>query len=206
MLPEVCQQDGKIRSFRINGEWWYSAVDFGNSLGLSNIINSMRNIPEKYKSKLEFEDRRGIPQTANTLNENGLLLLLLRSRKLKTDHPIITSLVEKIYLSPERIMTLMGDVDTDPSTPMYLYAIREPDSTNIKLGISGNPIERIAQLNQGNCRKLELLHCVPAPRGFRSERLAHSEAGEPLLGEWFDIEPLQAIEILDNVAAQHSKN
>jgi hypothetical protein len=52
---------------------------------------------------------------------------------------------------------------------LYVYAIREVDTGNIKLGISKNPQARLRQLQTGNSSRLELVAYCEAKQGFNVE-------------------------------------
>ena len=68
---------------------------------------------------------------------------------------------------------------------LYVYAIRETNTGNIKLGISSNPENRVAQLQTGNSSQLELVAYKPA-KSFKDEKVLHREMKKyHIRGEWF---------------------
>ena len=70
---------------------------------------------------------------------------------------------------------------------MYVYAIRNTTTGNIKLGISRNPEQRLKQLQTGNDCALELVACIKAENRFQDETaLHHAHAAAHIRGEWFD--------------------
>lgn len=75
---------------------------------------------------------------------------------------------------------------------LFLYAIREVESGRIKLGISRNPMERLAQLQTGNSQRLEIVAVSNAGRGFLDESGLHQAAASyRIRGEWFRPEALE---------------
>ncbi len=85
-------------------------------------------------------------------------------------------------------------LDLSPK-PLYVYAIREVTTGNIKIGISANPESRLRQLQTGNSSKLELVTFIEAKDRFKTEKELHLlNADKHIRGEWFDattsIEPL----------------
>ena len=67
---------------------------------------------------------------------------------------------------------------------VWLYAIQAGDGGPIKIGMTRNPAERLATLQQGNA---EHLHGIAAWSGFPfEEKQIHQEfADARLRGEWF---------------------
>ena len=69
----------------------------------------------------------------------------------------------------------------------YVYAIQEAETGRIKLGISSDPVARLAQLQTGNSQRLRLVAYRKANNGFNDERTLHRAAGSHhVRGEWFD--------------------
>jgi hypothetical protein len=69
---------------------------------------------------------------------------------------------------------------------LFVYAIREVESRNIKIGISYDPEARLRQLQTGNSSRLELVAFIEAAEGFKSEKDAHRlNKGIHIRGEWF---------------------
>ena len=75
----------------------------------------------------------------------------------------------------------------DDLPDMYVYAIREKDTGNVKLGISRDPHARLKQLQTGNASPLELVAYRKAENRFADERTLHTDASKyRIRGEWFD--------------------
>jgi hypothetical protein len=70
---------------------------------------------------------------------------------------------------------------------LYVYAIRNTTTGNIKLGISRDPKERMRQLQTGNDCKLELVAYRKADNRFKDEASIHLQVSQHHIhGEWFD--------------------
>ena len=108
----------------------------------------------------------------------------------KTARPLI---VQKFIESIRDVSALWEairniDLPDDLPDPMYVYAIRNPHTGNIKIGVSKDPEARLKQLRVGNDADLHLVlvQQVEAPNRFRDERLAHQQNRKlRLRGEWF---------------------
>jgi hypothetical protein len=75
----------------------------------------------------------------------------------------------------------------DSNVDMFIYAIKECSTGNVKIGISKHPEVRLRQLQTGNSSKLELLKVVPAVNRFKTEKELHLlNSDKHILGEWFN--------------------
>lgn len=67
-------------------------------------------------------------------------------------------------------------------------------SCKFKIGVSGHPEKRVAQLQTGNPEKIQLLFCAPCHDAYGVEGVIHKffkEKGVHLSGEWsFSRQPL----------------
>ena len=92
------------------------------------------------------------------------------------------------------IEALNGFEVPDDLPDMFVYAIREKDTGNVKLGISRDPQQRLRQLQTGNSSELELVAYRKAENRFADERAIHADADAyRLRGEWFSA---GAVEVL----------
>lgn len=74
----------------------------------------------------------------------------------------------------------------DDIPEMYVYAIKNKDTGNIKLGISKNPEQRLKQLQIGCDGKLELVAYKKADNGYQDELQLHLDNKQHAIhGEWF---------------------
>jgi hypothetical protein len=86
------------------------------------------------------------------------------------------------------VLKALQDFEVPDDLPgLYVYAIRNTVTGNIKLGISRNPEARLKQLQTGNDCRLELVAMRPAAARFADEKALHNaNAHARLSGEWFD--------------------
>ena len=86
------------------------------------------------------------------------------------------------------VLKALQDFEVPDDLPgMYVYAIRNTVTGNVKLGISRNPEARLKQLQVGNDCRLELVAMRPAAARFADEKALHNaNAHARLSGEWFD--------------------
>ena len=69
---------------------------------------------------------------------------------------------------------------------LYVYAIKEETTGNIKIGISANPRRRLEQLQTGNSSTLTLVAVKEAINGYADEAKLHlTNAAYHVRGEWF---------------------
>lgn len=89
------------------------------------------------------------------------------------------------------------------STPLsdhsFVYFIQAGISGPIKIGVTGNPLQRLGQLQTGNAENLRILAIHPGTVGL--ERALHRYfAPYQLKNEWFD--PCE--ELLDLIESPHT--
>ena len=96
----------------------------------------------------------------------------------------------------DSMLKALRDFEVPDDLPdMFVYAIREASSGNIKIGISRDPHRRLRQLQIGNSSKLELVAYRKAENRFADERAIHAdEASHRLRGEWFTADAMQALQ------------
>lgn len=74
----------------------------------------------------------------------------------------------------------------DDMPDMYVYAIQEVSTGNVKIGISKNPEQRLKQLQIGNSSELRLVATKKAENRFKDEKAAHIENNSRhIRSEWF---------------------
>jgi len=87
------------------------------------------------------------------------------------------------------ISELINSIDIDfECDDKFIYIAVEEKSLRYKVGISKNPVARVAQLQVGNPERLILIHQYKASEnGNQSEIIAHKLLKDhKLYGEWFD--------------------
>ena len=106
----------------------------------------------------------------------------------KSTRPLI---VQKFIESIQDVSALWDairniELPDDLPEPMYVYAIKNPDTGNIKIGVSKDPEGRLKQLQVGNDAVLVLMQQVSAPHRFQDEKLLHNKNSQlQVRGEWF---------------------
>ena len=108
---------------------------------------------------------------------------------------VSVNLIESIENIDSMMKALRNFELPDDLPDMFVYAIREASSGNIKIGISRDPHRRLRQLQIGNSSKLELVAYRKAENRFADERAIHAdEASHRLRGEWFTADAMQALQ------------
>ena len=84
-----------------------------------------------------------------------------------------------------------------------VYVISTDSLIPCKIGISVNPIKRLMSLQTAHWRPLQISGyrwCAHQSDALKVEQKAHMilrEDGKELLGEWFDIRPSQAVDVIE---------
>lgn len=76
----------------------------------------------------------------------------------------------------DKILNALQNFDLDDEEikeTMYVYAIKESDTSNVKIGISKDPYRRLKQLQTANSSKLELVTYVEAKDRYKTEKYYH---------------------------------
>lgn len=69
---------------------------------------------------------------------------------------------------------------------MFIYLISKSDSNHYKVGVSHNPLFRLAQLQTANSEQLLLIETFKTNFSFKLERFIHKKfASKQTIGEWF---------------------
>lgn len=104
------------------------------------------------------------------------------------------SLVNALSASFDLLEALAQFEVPDDLPDMWVYAIREEATGNIKLGISKDPERRLQQLQTANSSKLVLVATRKAVNRFADERMLHLDAaGHAIRGEWFRAPAVDAL-------------
>jgi hypothetical protein len=89
----------------------------------------------------------------------------------------------------------------------YLYIIRETGTSYCKVGHSAFPEERIAQLQTGNPRTLQLVYVKLFPDKFirQIESALHSRLKHKWCnGEWFEIDSEKIVDLIRGMYGRNS--
>lgn len=180
---------GSIRSFEIDGEPWFVAKDIAGALEYSATEAMTRRLDDDEKGMSTYSTYGGI-QNISIINESGLYSVILKSskNKAKAMQRWITSEVIPSARKMAEIIKALNEFEIPDDLPdMYVYAIREKQTGNIKIGISKDPEERLKQLQIGNSSDLELVTYKKADNRFKDEKALHLGAmAYHIRGEWFN--------------------
>jgi hypothetical protein len=106
---------------------------------------------------------------------------------------------------PDRTLEQMWRIDWKREGLPYcgVYVISTDSLTPCKVGVSVNPSKRLATLQTSHWRELQVSEyrwCETVADAGRVEKEAHNilrANGKALLGEWFDVRPTEAVEIIE---------
>lgn len=89
---------------------------------------------------------------------------------------------------------------------LCVYVIAPGPEGPTKIGYANDLVARLVTIQSGNWVKLRVYSttwCVGPPVAKRLEEVVHSRLiDKSMLGEWFDIDPASAIEIVQKIAAE----
>ncbi len=110
-----------------------------------------------------------------------------------------TKFVSRVMLSIDdafNILRALNEFEIPDDFPdAYVYAIREVNTGNIKLGISRDPESRLRQLQVANSGELELVAYRKAVNKFQDEKNIHQLAADyHIRGEWFTSSALKVMQ------------
>ncbi len=124
-------------------EPWFVAKDICDVLGLENVTNAIRSIPEKHKG-VNLIKTLGGKQTVNIISEPGLYRLVLRSDKPQAE-PFMDWVTEEVLpsirkrgfygnLNKEGVKTLVADVAAEVVAVLQARQQKGPfvDTTGVK--------------------------------------------------------------------------
>lgn len=102
--------------------------------------------------------------------------------------PSMTMKVIQSSVDMESVVQALNEFEVpDGMDDMYVYAIKDPESGRIKLGISKDPERRVKQLQTGCSSKLELMAYRKAENRYKDEAECHRLNSDiHVRGEWFE--------------------
>lgn len=106
--------------------------------------------------------------------------------------------------SPEDYLVKPGDFQKYYKVPCFIYVIQWGEDGPVKIGQAVDPFFRRRELQTANWNTLYLIAAVPIIGPANPiEKLTHRTAVEHLLmGEWFDMPPLEAVGYILSAADQ----
>lgn len=119
---------------------------------------------------------------AYALYLGGPSVVAMLSKKVQ-DFEEVLSALNAFHVDDEIVNALR---ESNPNAKMFVYAIKESDTGNVKIGISTNPYRRLQQLQTGNSSRLELVAMKEAVNGYEDEQAAHlANKQYHIHNEWF---------------------
>ena len=119
---------------------------------------------------------------AYALYLGGPSVVAMLSKKIQ-DFDEVLSALNAFHVDEEIVNALR---ESNPNAKMFVYAIKEADTGNVKIGISTNPYRRLQQLQTGNSSRLELVAMKEAVNGYEDEQAAHlANKQYHIHNEWF---------------------
>lgn len=182
----------------VQGELRILDTDLAKRLGFANPLD-IRKLIRRHENKLkEFSILKVITKTSSEqggrpakeyyLTQNQAIFLCMKSETSKAVYVQIE--IVKTFSSHLQVLATLRSLDEfevpEYLPDMFVYAIQEQDTGNIKLGISRDPHPRLKQLQTGNSSTLELLAYRKAEQRFKDEHALHAKAPHyHIRGEWF---------------------
>jgi hypothetical protein len=168
-----------------------AATEIANALGVNK--KSVTDLVQKKIVQLEkwgsveriSGQSKGRPTVDYLLNDNQAVYLILSSR-------VNDDIRFKAFNAIENktVNELISSIDLDDDLlDRYVYLIQCTETGNKKIGVSKDPLKRLASLQTSNAGKLEIVFKVRAKDAYRLEKDAHSKfASHRKHGEWFGVE------------------
>ena len=179
-----------VRVIDQDGEPWFVLRDVLKAMGSSVPVTTAKasiveGLGDGYVKTVPIQTQGGAQQIT-IVNESGLLHLLIRSNSPSARNARL-SIIKQIS-DVRSVLNALNDFEVPDDLPdMYVYAIRECDTGNIKLGISRDPEQRLKQMQTGNSSRLELVGYREAKNRFKDESALHFKAADyRIRGEWFN--------------------
>lgn len=153
--------------------------------------NIIRDIEGRFKGKLG-DDIDSYKSIYTSLQNKKLPCYKLPLRTVATIMACYdikaASEISKIAAESLEIIKALESFEMPDDLPdMYVYAIREVETGNVKIGISKDPAERLKQLQTGNSSELVLVASIPAGNRYKDESNAHKKLSNiNIRGEWFE--------------------
>ena len=173
-----------IRSVLIEGEPWFVAADVCAVLEHSNTSKAVKQHCRGGRV-LHPVQTAGGNQKVRVISEPDVLRLILGSNLAAGVNA--AEFLLKSFSDISGVLKALSEFEVPDDLPdMYVYAIRNTVTGNVKLGISRDPQTRLKQLQTGNDCKLELVATRKAENRFSDEVALHNKYSElRIQGEWF---------------------
>ena len=199
-LVSIAFNDKPIRSTLVNGEPFFVLKDILESVGSSTHPSDAAKAVETYLGpeqvqRVSVVDNLRRNRVTLTTSVAGAIYILVRSTSARASSAIKSLLA--LVKDGAAIIEALNTFEVPEDLPdMFVYAIRETETGNIKLGISKDPEARLRQLQTGNSQQLELIAYKKAENKYADEKALHNQAAAyHIRGEWFDPASIDIIEL-----------
>ena len=191
----------EVRVIDQNGEPLFVAKDIAATLGYTDTRQAVRRHCKHAKSLIELGGLSAAPQQNQELDPQTKLIpesdvyRLIMASKLSSAQTAKSAIIKQVS-DTRSVLNALNDFEVPDDLPdMYVYAIRECDTGNIKLGISRDPEQRLKQMQTGNSSRLELVSYREAKNRFKDERALHFKAADyRIRGEWFNHNAMEVMQ------------
>ena len=168
---------------------WFVAKDVASALGYADTAKAVTTHCKRAKSlsDIDVSSSGSVVDTQTKLVPESDVFALIFSSRMPKGSAARDAMMATLSDAKSILRALRSFEIPDDLPDMYVYAIREKDTGNIKLGISRDPESRLRQLQTGNSSELELVAFRKAENRFADERALHADAeAYRLRGEWFE--------------------
>ncbi len=174
------------------GEPLFVGKDVCDALGYANASDAIKQHC-RGEQKIRTIQTLGGPQNVRVLTEVDVLRIMLHGN-MKISESLQTMILSQVR-DCKHLLNAIRDFEVpEECADMYVYAIRNATTGNVKLGISRNPQQRLKQLQTGNDCKLELVAYSKAENRFQDEAALHNRHSDAhIRGEWFNQSAASAI-------------
>lgn len=176
----------------VTGEPLFVGKDVCAVLGYNNHNNAIKQHCRGVQTLRHVQTAGGV-QELRVLTEVDVLRIMLHGN-VKISESLQTMILSQVR-DCKHLLNAIRDFEVpEECADMYVYAIRNATTGNVKLGISRNPQQRLKQLQTGNDCKLELVAYSKAENRFQDEAALHNRHSDAhIRGEWFNQSAASAI-------------
>ena len=155
--------------FDNNSNPWFVAKDVAEALGYNDTKEAVAQHCKHNRSindlgLLNHPSRKNLGSQDKLIHESDVFVLIMKSNS-PSSRKVRSSMIEQILDIRHVLKTLQAFEMPDDLPDMCVYAVRECDTGNIKLGISRDPEQRLKQMQADNNVSLYLVgYCVTKNR------------------------------------------
>lgn len=164
----------------------------GESRHRPNYWLSLDSTKDLIAAMAAIDDESGIAQNREILSKQGLGTFVCAELAYAYTTWLSVEFrswfFKNVRMDVKKLFQALSEIEIPDDLPdMFVYAIRNTVTGNLKLGISRDPRARLEQLQTGNDCRLELVAYRRAENRFKDERALHNtNAPLRISGEWFE--------------------